>query len=317
MEPTAAETAPPQRCRAVLTSGLQCLNRALADNDCCFEHSDHWFPTWPDEGEEIRIPLLQDEAAVRYLLTMVAHGVASKRLDMARARCVAYACQVVRSTFPRPAARTAKNPEEKPRLHEPVVAVERTPSGEPMAERQPYLGPTGAFEPYWSFAKYMFERECEMYRRPAPTCAADMPPSGWLTEEEMKEPVEDFNKRYNARNDRLRDEAKAWDLDHPEEARILAEERERNFPRRDPEHNETDQEDVAAGHGNESDDRDPPANIDLNASASGGWGEGVPRKLSAADLPARPRKLSSGFSEKRLRANCSPPERGAENGLTG
>lgn len=267
METTAApaNTAQFQRCRAVLTSGLQCLSRAMEGKDCCYEHSDHWFPTWPAEGEEIRIPLLEDQAAIRHLLTMVVHGVATKRLDTARARVIEYACQVARSTLQQPAARSAKNSEEKPHIEEPVVAVERTSAGQPMGERQRYIGPTGAFDPQWSFAKYMYERECEMYDRPAPTCAAEMPPSGWLTEEEMHEPFEDFNERNNARNDRLREQAQAWDLAHPEAARALAEERARKYPPRAPDPVEEDGDDGPCDADGEKAPEFPPS-LDLNAT---------------------------------------------------
>lgn len=280
METTVVDTTPTQRCRAVLTSGLQCLNRALEGEDCCYEHADHWFPTWPEEGEAPRVPLLQDEAALRYVLTMVVHGIASNRLDATRARSITYACQVIRSTFPRPAARVAKNSEEKPVVHEPVVAVERTPAGQPMGERQPYVGPTGAFEPQWSFAKYLYESECEMYKRPLPTCAADMPPAGWLTPEEVKEPFEEFNKRYHTRADSLRDQAEAWDRAHPEAARALAEERARNRPRRDPDPEQiVEPDEDPAG----SEDAESPGNLDFNASACGrGEGGGV-----AGNLPIR------------------------------
>ena len=265
----AADIAPAQRCRAVLTSGLQCLSRALEGEDCCYEHADHWFPTWPAEGEEVHIPLLEDEAAVRYLLTMVAHGIATKRLDSVSARNITYACQVARSTFPRRAARPAKEAEEKPYIPEPVVALERSAAGRPMGERQRYVGPTGAFEPQWSFAKYMFEKECERYKRPLPTCAADMPPSGWLTEQEATEPFEQFNARYNARNDRLRDEAQAWDLAHPEEARVLAEERARQRAQRDARPGDTEQQEQTSTQAADPPQPESPANIDLHASASG------------------------------------------------
>lgn len=300
METTAAsaDTAPDQRCRAVLTSGLQCLSRAMDGQDCCYEHADHWFPSWPEEGEELQIPLLEDLAAIRYLLTMVAHGVATKRLDTARARVIAYTCQVARSTLPRPAAPAAKNAEDNPRVQEPVAAVERTAAGLPMGERQRYVGPTGAFEPQWSIAKYMYERECEMYKRPLPTCAADMPPSGWLTEEERKEPFEDFNDRNNARCDRLRQQAEAWDRAHPEEARALAEERARKFPPRDPDPEEEELEESAG----DPEDAESPGTVDLNASVESHRVPGAPcptsapcwQKWEGATLPRVSPRFESG-----------------------
>jgi hypothetical protein len=55
----------------------------------------------------------------------------------------------------------------------------------------------------------MYERDCEELGQIKPTCAADFPASGWLTEEEMKETPEQWKERTKGRQLALYEKCKA------------------------------------------------------------------------------------------------------------
>jgi hypothetical protein len=67
-----------------------------------------------------------------------------------------------------------------------------------IGPREVYRGPDAVFAPQWSVSKHMYECECERLGKPKPTCAADYPAHGWLTEDEMREDPDDFSARYEA-----------------------------------------------------------------------------------------------------------------------
>jgi hypothetical protein len=103
-----------------------------------------------------------------------------------------------------PRQKASDQPEPIP---EAAVDVSIDYGGNLIGPREEYRGPTGVFEPQWSWSKYMYEKECEQLGLPTPTCAADFPKSGWLTEDEVKtDParlVQGYHARVRAEKDRL------------------------------------------------------------------------------------------------------------------
>jgi hypothetical protein len=196
--PTPTAPKPKRRCRSLRTNGTQCNSWTLGDNgDFCYTHSHYRHPECPRKGSKIVMPLLEDHSAIQLVLSQLSHGIFSGALDNASARTLAYVCQVAAFTLPRPATPNAKSAAPA-NLQEPVADVVTTPDGEHLAPIEKYQGPTGTFEPQWSFSKYLYEKQCEELGQPKPTCAADYPASGWLTEEEMKEDPEEWIKRTHA-----------------------------------------------------------------------------------------------------------------------
>ncbi len=195
--PTPTAPKPKRRCRCLRTNGIQCNSWTLGDHgNFCYTHSHYRHPECPRKGSKIVMPLLEDHSAIQLVLSQLAHGIFSGALDNASARTLAYICQVAAFTLPRPAAPNAKSAPAT--IQEPVAEIVTTPDGEHLAPIEKYQGPTGTFEPQWSFSKYMYEKQCEELGQPKPTCAADYPASGWLTEEEMKEDPEEWIKRTQA-----------------------------------------------------------------------------------------------------------------------
>jgi hypothetical protein len=188
---------PKRRCRSLTIKGIQCNSSTLPGGNFCHTHSHYRHPECPKKGSKIVMPLLEDHSAIQLILSQVAHGIFSGELDNATARSLSYVCQVAAFTLPRPVAAHAKSAVAAT-IQEPVAEVVTTPDGEYLGPLEKYQGPTGTFEPQWSWSKYLYEKECEQLGETKPTCAADYPASGWLTEEEMKEDPDDWKKRTKA-----------------------------------------------------------------------------------------------------------------------
>ena len=186
---------PKRRCRSLKVDGVQCHSYTLGAGDFCYTHQHHRHPECPKKGSKIVMPLLEDRSAIQLVLSQLAHGIFSGDLDNASARTLAYVCQVAAFTLPRPVAPRAQSAAAAAPIQEPVAEVVTTTDGDHLGPIEKYQGPTGAFEPQWSFSKYLYEQQCEELGQPKPTCAADYPASGWLTEEEIKEDPEDWKKR--------------------------------------------------------------------------------------------------------------------------
>ena len=200
-DPTAAAsnaTEPPRQCRSLTIDGTQCQKPARRGEDLCSTHLNYRRRvTQAQQPDKFAVPLLENHAAIRFMLSKILQDLLAGELAPDIAGKSIYCCQVAASTLPRPTAPATQAASE---THlEPVVDTVPGPDGEPLGPLQPYLGPTGAFEPTWSISKYMYEEECARLGRPKPTCAADMPLSGWLTPEEMKEDPDAFTARYHAR----------------------------------------------------------------------------------------------------------------------
>jgi len=120
-EPAARVPVPEKRpqCRAITTDGTRCRAYALKGIHLCHSHFHHRFPALPD-ADHISIPLLEDPASVQLLMTQIAHGLLSMKLDPLRARTTIWAAQVAASTFPRPAR---LKPQDPPPPGDPVFRI--------------------------------------------------------------------------------------------------------------------------------------------------------------------------------------------------
>jgi hypothetical protein len=192
------------RCRSLTSKGDQCKQAALRGQDFCVQHFERTAVGF-SHRDKFHIPLLEDASAVQLTLTKMAQCVLNKEVSESVAGKVMYACSIASSTFPRPARQKASDQPEP--IPEAAVDVSIDYGGNLIGPREEYRGPTGVFEPQWSWSKYMYEKECEQLGLPTPTCAADFPKSGWLTEDEVKtDParlVQGYHARVRAEKDRL------------------------------------------------------------------------------------------------------------------
>ena len=104
---------PKPQCRALTTDGHRCRSTVLNGLHLCYSHYHHRFPALPDP-DHVSLPLLEDGPSIRLLMTQVAHGLLSMKLDPVRARTTIWAAQVAWSTLPRPARLTAPEPPGDP-----------------------------------------------------------------------------------------------------------------------------------------------------------------------------------------------------------
>lgn len=208
VNPTDAPTSPRAgqeriRCRSLTVDGFQCSKPAMKGHDLCFYHDQNGKVSVSPDAP-IAVPVLDNLSSIQLLLTRIADGLLSGKLNPQVGRTVSYTCQVAMSTLARPAAPRLKPTEQKPAAEEPVLEVSTGPDGQPLAPVRKYFGPEGEFKPSWSISKYFYEKECEELGRAIPACAEEYPASGWLTEEEMKEDPEDFKARNHLRLRKLR-----------------------------------------------------------------------------------------------------------------
>jgi hypothetical protein len=123
---------PKPQCRAIRTDGRRCRGIALHGLHLCYPHYHHRFPALADPGH-LSIPLLEDAASIQLLMTQVAHGLLSNKLDPARARTTIWAAQVAAFTLPRPARLKDPEPQGEPvhRIgfdHESIICADTTPT---------------------------------------------------------------------------------------------------------------------------------------------------------------------------------------------
>jgi hypothetical protein len=182
-----------RRCRSLTVHGAQCRAAAIGGQDFCVRHFSRSPVEFPTRGR-IVVPLLEDHGSIQLLCTQIAHGVLNKAVDLESARVALSACKVASLTISRP-ARIASDAKPEPVVEQFYMDEENNRIG----PREPYRGPSGLFEPEWSFSKYLYEQECERLGRPKPTCAAEYPASGWLTEEETKQDAREWAGAYSAR----------------------------------------------------------------------------------------------------------------------
>ena len=127
---------PKPQCRAIRTDGHRCRGIALAGLHLCYAHYHHRFPSLADP-DHLSVPLLEDAASIQLLMTQVAHGLLSNKLDPARARTAIWAAQVAAYTLPRPARLKDPEPQGDPvhRIgfdHESLISADTAP-GENLA----------------------------------------------------------------------------------------------------------------------------------------------------------------------------------------
>lgn len=207
-EPPADTTPPaaqpkPRRCRSLRVTGEQCDATALRGQNFCFTHQNHGYPKCPPKGGKIALPLLEDHASIQLLLTQAAHGLLTGELPASDARSLAYICHVASQTLPRRVAARPKEPKEEP-VRQPITEVTLSPDGQPLGPEQQFE----PFEPVWSFHKFNYEKQCRRLGVPLPTSNADLPPSGWLTEEEINEEYAPQYWREKEHIDELKEEKK-------------------------------------------------------------------------------------------------------------
>lgn len=214
--PTTNSTAAPdpkelRRCRCLRVNGLQCESWALRGHDFCFTHKKYRHPECPQKGSKIVVPLLDDHSSIQLLISQVAHGVLSGELDNDTARSLAYACQVAACTLPRPLAVRPKPADAPQPIQQPVSEIVTGPDGDPLGPDEIYRSPTAA-RPIWSFDKYLLDNYCQMLNMPRITRPEDLPPSGWLTEEETTDRKEDTEAFFDDYKDRILDARRQCDI---------------------------------------------------------------------------------------------------------
>jgi hypothetical protein len=128
---------PKPQCRAIRTDGRRCRGIALHGLHLCYSHYHHRFPALADP-DHLSVPLLEDAASIQLLMTQVAHGLLSNKLDPARARTAIWAAQVAAFTLPRPARLKDPEPPGEPvhRIgvdHESLICADVRP-GEDLAD---------------------------------------------------------------------------------------------------------------------------------------------------------------------------------------
>jgi hypothetical protein len=175
-----------RRCRALRVNGFQCESWALRGSPFCYTHKSYRHPECPAKGSKIVLPLLEDHSSIQLLVTRAAHGVLSGQLDNDTARTLGYLCQVALCTLARPLAPRPKPLDDKQPLPQPVTEIFAGPDGDSLGPDEAYRPPNAA-RPVWSFDKYLLDEYYQLLGRPRVTRPEDLPPSGWLTEEEMKE----------------------------------------------------------------------------------------------------------------------------------
>jgi hypothetical protein len=173
--------------------------------DYCIAHFERSPRTLAKPGR-IVVPLLEDHSAIQLMCTKIMSSALNHELDPIDGRLALAAAKIAAFTLPRPPR--MKESDKPAPAEESVFDFLVDEEGNWIGPRQAYRGPNNTFEPQWSAAKYMFERDCIRYGTPLPESAADFPECGWLTEEEMKMDPREWTVRQNRRLDAVLAEAK-------------------------------------------------------------------------------------------------------------
>jgi hypothetical protein len=199
----------PRRCRYIKTAGDQCRARAMTGNHYCFSHKFNSKPTLTGVRGYDRVAFLEDAASIQLILSQAMQGLLDRTLDHHAARSMFYGCAVATGLVRLDMMNQRWLAENKQPFPEQVTETTKAEDSEPLGVDEEYRGPTGVFEPQWSFSKYLYEKDCEELGQIKPTCAADFPASGWLTEDEIKEDPQDWIKRTKGRKLALYEKCKA------------------------------------------------------------------------------------------------------------
>jgi hypothetical protein len=188
-----------RRCRYIRTAGEQCDGPAMTGKHYCWHHDQNRNPKLANIPGYSRINFLEDTASIQLSISQAMQGLLDHTIEVDRARAIFFAASVSNSVLRTVIMQRRWSAEHKQPTPEPVTETTMV-DREPLGPDQEYRGPNNTFEPQWSFAKYLYEQQCEQAGRPKPTCAEDFPASGWLTEDEIKEGPDAFNERLNARS---------------------------------------------------------------------------------------------------------------------
>ena len=196
----------PRQCRYVKTSGEQCRAQALLGNHYCYTHKYNRKPVYAGVKGYDRVAFLEDTASIQLSLSQIMQGLLEGKIDRYTASTAFYGFSVAAGVVRTDLMQERWLAESKRPIPESVTEVIHEECDN-LAPEKEYRGPTGVFEPQWSWSKYMYEKECEQLGLPTPTCAADFPASGWLTEKEINtDPaklVQGYHARIRAETDRL------------------------------------------------------------------------------------------------------------------
>jgi hypothetical protein len=176
----------PRLCGYIKRGGERCRGRAVVGHHYCQSHRFNSHPSFTGVKGYDRVGFLEDTASIQYTASQILQGLLDRTVEPDRARAASALLNTTNTALRDLRVHERWLLQNNIPLPEQVAATVRR-DGEELAPEKEYVGPSGAFEPQWSMAKYMYEQECEQAGRPKPTCAADFPPEGWLTEEEMTE----------------------------------------------------------------------------------------------------------------------------------
>jgi hypothetical protein len=243
-EPKSTETTPKKKfdpekpdpdtiraCRSLTVRGIPCRQRTVKGTDFCVKHFDRNKVTL-STGDRVAVPLLEDDSAIQLMLTKILSGLLNGEIAGPIASKSIYCCQVAHSNIKR--AERQKSGDMPAPVPEPVAELHLDYAGNLIGPREQYRGPTGTFEPQWSFSKFMYEKECDELGQIRPTCAADFPASGWLTEEEMKETPEQWKERTKGRQLALYEKCKAVERERNPERFYLPSPESKSEPKPKP-----------------------------------------------------------------------------------
>jgi hypothetical protein len=189
-----------RRCRFIRTSGLQCGGVAMNGHYYCFHHTKNLHPV-TGKVQNYILPFLDDTASIQYSVSRATQGLLDKTIEPLAVRTALYGASIANAVLRTELMQQRLRAETGQPAPEPISSWESV-DGHLLAPDQEYRGPNNLFQPQWSFSKHMYESECERLGKPKPTCAADFPAHGWLTEEEMEEQKENATAlcdRYEAR----------------------------------------------------------------------------------------------------------------------
>ena len=210
----------PRQCRYIKTSGEQCRANALKGNHYCHCHKLNRKPTFAGVRGYDRVAFLEDTASVVLSVSQIMQGLLEGAVEPRIATAAFYGGSVALSAARLNFARERWLHHTSQSLPEQVAETVRE-DGDELAPDREYKGPDQVHQPQWSFSKYRYEQECERLGKPKPTCDADYPPSGWLTEAELEEQKTDpkaMCERYDARIRELEKEKAARDAQETAEA---------------------------------------------------------------------------------------------------
>ncbi len=182
-----------RRCRFIRTGGDQCGGPAMTGHHYCFHHTKNFHPV-THKIQDSPVPFLDDIPSIQLTISRAAQGLFDNTFETSRARTMLYAASVANATLRTQLLQTRLTAGKSQPATESVSDVEFVDS-QLLAPDQPYLGPTGKFQPQWSMSKHLYEQECEQAGKPTPQYASEFPPEGWLTLEEIEEQQTDDGAR--------------------------------------------------------------------------------------------------------------------------